>query len=1082
MDVCAELRARSSNVTAAGPEYGQELSLSTEPCQTKNGGNILLQLLDFKRHLLEAVEELHIRRDAEARFEEQISKLVLEKQELEWQKELLQHQLETGANQHTESLSKANKQFQAKIRHIEEEKGRFQVSAELKDKEINNLKEELKSLQLLKYNLEKKASELEQKLALQSRSKDTHLTQLGEVEKRFSSLSRQWTMVKQVQEKLEQNVNAAMKLNKKLTATNEKQEATIVSLTKELEELNNKLVTATMSSVSHEKKFHNSTIKEQNIKQLHQKFNMEYEMNRKLHDENESLQAEKQEVMRSLQRAQQLLLSQTQTVSRLEKELQTQKEHYQSLEQDHKAIGEKGKIVEKKMSQLMEEYSISKTSWDKERAEFLVCMKMEQQELATVKEAYEELHLKHIELSSQAKALQAQQIYELEIKTDDQNLSVSAICTSEGGEETKSNSELSSSNNVQTLSLAKDTEVETKSLTTIAVEEQAAPAINEESQSEKSNLLNRQPHSHLSATGFSGNTAECDVHNAVSNCVSVADNSVLMSNNNTHLNSSINTSSSDCSSVDLPMEKVCQDIQASTFKNDDNVNTDKISNNREEVSKEEHKEHGWGMDSGNPETEETIVEEYGAQALETETTGEMEEIRNETQHVSHSLDNSSEPESACNSLHTPSLNEEVEHAQSNHVITRQEVLPQDLVESQDCGSNSDREEHYSSRVQSHTVEPLPSPVCHDHAEMGSEESTACFPTTLPETLNKSSLCHSQTDAAQLDGVSVQGTVKTQTQEVNPGDTTGHTKDIVDTNAKESPLVSEIVEAPTNLSHEEIPEQTHGLTDSVIEMDGHSSDKSTLKRKQPGDVMGNAENVESQGEMESCRKHLKMTPNDMMCSQKGDLKTDPGKSPKSGSSEWQEQPQAKEMEINDELSVPNKPTYRSSFEWRSAQRRIASQMSQQNMSGSCGFSSSPLPMFLKSKHNRVPMVITRATDLLNASSVCGTAASSRRLQQGEWKATGEAQRETGAQMESRVSESSSVVPTTSSTVSRPSWQTSPSNPDASLSREFDWDPSCSQDTEDMQSSFRAQISKIEHFLKKDRLRLPKRQKTDKEGAL
>lgn len=91
----------------------------------------------------------------------------------------------------------------------------------------------------------------------------------------------------------------------------------------ELEELNNKLVMATMSSVSHEKKFHNSTIKEQNIKQLHQKFNMvlrnmetfisllklgsnvftlkvtlcraqEYEMNRKLHDENESLQAEKQ--------------------------------------------------------------------------------------------------------------------------------------------------------------------------------------------------------------------------------------------------------------------------------------------------------------------------------------------------------------------------------------------------------------------------------------------------------------------------------------------------------------------------------------------------------------------------------------------------------------------------------------------------------------------------------------------------------------------------------------------------------------------------------------------------------------------
>lgn len=47
----------------------------------------------------------------------------------------------------------------------------------------------------------------EQKLALQSRSKDSHLNQLGEVEKRFSALSRQCAMVKQAHEKLEQNGN-----------------------------------------------------------------------------------------------------------------------------------------------------------------------------------------------------------------------------------------------------------------------------------------------------------------------------------------------------------------------------------------------------------------------------------------------------------------------------------------------------------------------------------------------------------------------------------------------------------------------------------------------------------------------------------------------------------------------------------------------------------------------------------------------------------------------------------------------------------------------------------------------------------
>lgn len=50
----------------------------------------------------------------------------------------------------------------------------------------------------------------EQKLVLQSRSKDSHLNQLGEVEKRFSALSRQCAMVKQAHEKLEQNGNEWM--------------------------------------------------------------------------------------------------------------------------------------------------------------------------------------------------------------------------------------------------------------------------------------------------------------------------------------------------------------------------------------------------------------------------------------------------------------------------------------------------------------------------------------------------------------------------------------------------------------------------------------------------------------------------------------------------------------------------------------------------------------------------------------------------------------------------------------------------------------------------------------------------------
>ncbi|KAE8277284.1 Coiled-coil domain-containing protein 73 [Larimichthys crocea] len=276
MDLSTEPGTLPTHTTVGRPEPSPP---SSARCQTESGGTILLQLLEFKTRLLEVVEELHIRRDAETRFEDQISTLVLEKQELEWEKESLQHQAETMSKQHTESLTSVKKQFQAKIRNIEEEKGKYQVSAELKDKEINNLKEELKALQLLKYNLEKKSSELEQKLALQSRSKDSHLNQLGEVEKRFAALSRQCAAVKQAHEKLEQNVDEAIKRNTKLTSANEKQEAALVSLKKELEEVSNKLIKAKMSSVSRDKT-HSPAGGEQRVQQLQHKLTVVHDHHR----------------------------------------------------------------------------------------------------------------------------------------------------------------------------------------------------------------------------------------------------------------------------------------------------------------------------------------------------------------------------------------------------------------------------------------------------------------------------------------------------------------------------------------------------------------------------------------------------------------------------------------------------------------------------------------------------------------------------------------------------------------------------------------------------------------------------------
>ncbi|TNN73949.1 Coiled-coil domain-containing protein 73 [Liparis tanakae] len=261
--------------------------------------------------------------DAETRFEDQIGKLVLEKQELEWEKESLQHQNETVSNQHTDSLIKVKKEKMALI-----------------------------PLSVCNFTLSQ-----EQKMSLQSRSKDSHLNQLGEVEKRFAALSRQCAVVKQAHEKLEQNVDEAVKIQKKLTAANEKQEATVVSLKKELEEVSHNVVKAKMSSARHGEA-HGATGREQHCEQLHRKLSLE--------------------VMRALQHGQQLLLSQTQAVSRVELALQTQREQYQ-------------------------------------KSMFLGCIQSERQDREAVKQAHAELQREHAELSLQAK-VQAQHIYELEMR------------------------------------------------------------------------------------------------------------------------------------------------------------------------------------------------------------------------------------------------------------------------------------------------------------------------------------------------------------------------------------------------------------------------------------------------------------------------------------------------------------------------------------------------------------------------------------------------------------------------------------------------------------------------------------------
>uniref|UniRef100_A0A673TXC2 Coiled-coil domain containing 73 n=1 Tax=Suricata suricatta TaxID=37032 RepID=A0A673TXC2_SURSU len=145
-------------------DFKTDSSSSTFALQSSSETMFSIQLLDFKTSLLEALEELRMRREAETQYEEQIAKIIVETQELKWQKESLQNQKETLAKQHKEAMAAFKKQLQVKLYALEEEKGKYQLATEIKEKEIEGLKETLKALQVSKYSLQKKVSEMVRKL------------------------------------------------------------------------------------------------------------------------------------------------------------------------------------------------------------------------------------------------------------------------------------------------------------------------------------------------------------------------------------------------------------------------------------------------------------------------------------------------------------------------------------------------------------------------------------------------------------------------------------------------------------------------------------------------------------------------------------------------------------------------------------------------------------------------------------------------------------------------------------------------------------------------------------------------------
>ncbi|XP_051822921.1 coiled-coil domain-containing protein 73 isoform X1 [Antechinus flavipes] len=361
-----------------------------------------IQILEFKTSLLEALEELRMRREAEIQYEDHIKKIIVEKQELQWQKENLQHQKETLTKQHKEAMALFKKQLQTRMCALEEEKGQHQLASEIKEKEIEGLKETLKGLQVSKYSLQKKVNEMEQKLQLNLLAKEDHHKQLNEIEKYYATITCQFTMVKESHEKLEQNVHEAIQLNKRLSTVNKKLESEVHSLKQELKKVTTDLIKSKVTSQYRaEGEDINLTIKEQQFQELQEKLRMEIEVRKKISEKVICLQEEKQGIINSFEHIQQLLQRQTQNNIRMEAELKALKDNNQTLERDNELQREKVKENEEKFFNLQNKHEKARGTWEKHEQKLIEEINVIKNELMSIKEAHLKLQESYNELSSQ---------------------------------------------------------------------------------------------------------------------------------------------------------------------------------------------------------------------------------------------------------------------------------------------------------------------------------------------------------------------------------------------------------------------------------------------------------------------------------------------------------------------------------------------------------------------------------------------------------------------------------------------------------------------------------------------------------
>ncbi|VDH94668.1 Hypothetical predicted protein [Mytilus galloprovincialis] len=165
--------------------------------------------LRMRNSLTEILEEVKLRRNNDLENEERIRHLVQEKYEMERKLDGEKCHFASLSEEHDKKVAEIKRQFEDKIKVLKAEVKQNQVFKDCGQKETKSLKDDIRSLQITNYNLEKKLREQGRKLQLQTSSTNQHLKQLSSAEEKFQTISTYCKKISESQDRLSRNGKSA---------------------------------------------------------------------------------------------------------------------------------------------------------------------------------------------------------------------------------------------------------------------------------------------------------------------------------------------------------------------------------------------------------------------------------------------------------------------------------------------------------------------------------------------------------------------------------------------------------------------------------------------------------------------------------------------------------------------------------------------------------------------------------------------------------------------------------------------------------------------------------------------------------